>query len=57
VEIDSQKDIYPEELVEIVDKHALTPIYSFLTAEDQAFIIQKIHSEYKTSVMVTDEIK
>jgi len=57
LEIDSQKEIYPEELVEIVDKHALAPIYSFLTEEDQSFIIQKIHSEKKTSVVVTDEIK
>jgi GTP cyclohydrolase I len=57
LEIDSQKEIYPEELVEIVDKHALAPIYSFLTQEDQAFIIHKIHSEKKTSVVVTDEIR
>ena len=40
-----------------VDKHALSPIYSFLSEEDQAFIIQKVHSEEKYSVMVLDEIK
>jgi GTP cyclohydrolase IB len=57
LEIDSQKEIFPEELVEIVDKHALAPIYSFLTEEDQAFIIKKIHSENRTSVMVTTGIK
>jgi GTP cyclohydrolase I len=57
LEIDSQKEIFPEELVEMVDKHSLAPIYSFLTEKDQAFIIQKIHSEKKTSVMVTAEIK
>ncbi|MGB8657198.1 MAG: GTP cyclohydrolase, FolE2/MptA family [Candidatus Zixiibacteriota bacterium] len=57
IETESDKDVYPEDLVEMVDKHALAPLYSFLTEEDQAHIIEKIHSEYKTSVMLTDEIK
>jgi GTP cyclohydrolase I len=57
VEIESKKDIFPEDIVEIVDKHALVPIYSFLTPEDQDFVIQKIHKEKKTSVLVVDEIK
>lgn len=57
IEVESQKDIYPEDLVKIVDKHALVPVYSFLTKDDQAFVIQKIHSEKKTSVVMTDEIK
>ena len=57
VEAESRRDIYPEDLVEMVDRHALMPIYSFLTEEDQTYVIQKVHSEEKTSVMVTDEIK
>ena len=57
VEIESQKEIYPEDIVGIVDKHALVPVYSFLTEEDQAFVIQKIHAENKTSVVVTDKIR
>ena len=57
VEIESHKDIYPEDLVEIVDRHALSPIYSFLTEEDQSFIIEKVHSEEKTSVVTVDNIK
>jgi len=57
IEIESQKDFYPEDLVEIVDRHSLSPIYSFLAEEDQSFIIQKIHSKKKTSVVVIDEIK
>jgi GTP cyclohydrolase I len=57
IEVESQKDIYPEDLVKIVDKHALVPVYSFLTKEDQEIVIQKIHSEKKTSVVMTDEIK
>jgi GTP cyclohydrolase I len=57
VEIESKKDIYPEDLVDMVDRHALSPVYSFLTREDQIFIIQKVHSEKKTSVAMIDEIK
>ncbi len=36
IEVQSQKDIYPEDIIEIVDKHALVPVYSFLTEEDQS---------------------
>lgn len=57
LEVESQKEIYPEDLVELVDRHALAPVYSFLTPEDKAQIIQKIHSEKKTSVVMVDEIK
>jgi GTP cyclohydrolase I len=57
VEVESKSDIYPEDLVEIVDRHALMPIYSFLTEEDQIYVIQKVHTEEKSSVVVTDEIK
>ena len=57
IEVESTKDIYPEDLVAIVDKHALMPIYSFLTRDDQSYVIQKIHSERKTSVVMVDEIK
>ena len=57
IEVESKKDIYPEDLVEIVDNHALSPIYSFLTEDDQAFVIQRVHSEKLTSVVLTDKIK
>lgn len=57
VEVEALEDIYPEDLIELIDKHALSPIYSFLSEEDQLFIIQKVHSEEKSSVIVTDEIK
>ncbi len=57
IEIESEGDFYPEDLVEIVDRHSLSPIYSFLTEKDQSFIIQKVHSEKKTSVVTIDEIK
>lgn len=57
VDVESKRDMYPEDLVEMVDRHALMPIYSFLTEEDQIYVIQKVHSEEKSSVVVTDEIK
>jgi len=47
VEVESRRDIYPEDLVETVDRHALMPIYSFLTEEDQTYVIQKVHSDEK----------
>jgi GTP cyclohydrolase I len=49
--------VFPEEVIEIVDRRALLPVYSFLTPEDQESVIQKAHSERKTSVVMTDEIK
>ncbi|MFH1878794.1 MAG: GTP cyclohydrolase, FolE2/MptA family [Candidatus Omnitrophota bacterium] len=57
IEIETKKDVYPEDIIEIVDKHALVPVYSFLTEADQINVIKKIHSEKKDSVVMTDEIK
>lgn len=57
IEVQSQKDIFPEDLVDLVDKNALMPVYSFLTEEDQTHVISKIHSTAKTSVVMVDEIK
>jgi len=47
IETESQKDVYPEDLLDLVDRHALSPIYSFLTKEDQEFVINKIHTRTK----------
>ena len=57
LEVESSRDLYPEELVELVDSCALSPVYSYLTDDDQRAIIQKVHSERKTSVVTVDEIK
>lgn len=57
VETESGHDIYPEDLIDIVDRHSLVPLYSFLTDEDQRFVIRKIHSEKKDSVLMLDEIR
>jgi len=57
VELESGKDIFPEDVIEIVEKHALSPVYSFLTKEDQEHIIKKVHSVEITSVDMLDGIK
>ncbi|MBP1608934.1 MAG: cyclohydrolase I-related protein [Acidobacteria bacterium] len=57
IEVQSQKDVFPEDLVALVDKNALVPVYSFLTEEDQSHVINKIHTSMKTSVVMVDEIK
>lgn len=57
IEVESKETVFPEDLVDIVDRHALSPVYSFLTEEDQKFVIRKVHTERKTSVAMTDEIK
>lgn len=57
VEVETKKDVYPEELVDIVDSHALSPVYSYLSTEDQIAIIQKVHSQVRSSVVMVDEIK
>ncbi|MDD2335148.1 MAG: GTP cyclohydrolase, FolE2/MptA family [Geobacteraceae bacterium] len=57
IEVQAQNEIYPEDLIELVDKCALVPVYSFLTEEDQAYVINKVHSEKKSSVVMIDEIK
>lgn len=57
LEIRLTQEFYPEDLIEIVDRHALVPVYSFLTDEDHSWMIKKIHTESKSSVIATDEIK
>ncbi|MBO3798885.1 MAG: GTP cyclohydrolase I FolE2 [Candidatus Brockarchaeota archaeon] len=57
IEVESDETIYPEDLAEMADEYALAPIYSFLTERDQFYIIKKIHSEYKYSVTVVDQIR
>ena len=57
LEVSANTDIFPEDLVEIVDRHSLAPTYSFLTEEDQVHLIQRVHSQRKTSVAMVDEIR
>lgn len=57
MEIESKKDFYAEDLVDLVDRKALSPVYSFLTENDQHAIIQKIHSKEISSVTMIKEIQ
>jgi len=57
IEIETAEDIHPEYLVDLVDATALSPVYSFLSREDHEAIIEKVHNEEKSSVVVADEIK
>lgn len=57
IEAEAKRELFPEDLVEIVDNHALSPVYSYLSENDQTFMIDKIHSEKKSSVVMVDEIK
>ena len=57
VDVQSDKDVFPEDLVDIVDSHALSPVYSFLTDEDQIHIIKKVHSKEISSVTMVNHIK
>jgi GTP cyclohydrolase IB len=57
VTIESSADIDPESIIDIVEKNALSPVYSFLSEDDEAFLIKKIHNNQKSSVEVIDNIK
>jgi GTP cyclohydrolase I len=57
IEMQSEKPIYPEVIVEMADQNSLQPIYSFLTEKDQLHVIKQIHSMYKPSVATVDAIK
>ena len=57
LEVEPRGEIFAEDLIDLVDRHALAPIYSFLTVEDQIHLINKIHSQNKSSVVVLGEIR
>ena len=57
LEVMPKEEIFPEDLIELVDRHALAPVYSYLTAEDQEHVMKRIFEQRKTSVVMVDEIK
>jgi GTP cyclohydrolase FolE2 len=57
LEVEPRKDVFPEDLIDLVDRNALAPVYSFLTEEDQMYLMQKVHAEYRPSVVVLDDIR
>jgi GTP cyclohydrolase IB len=54
---ESQRDIYPEDLVALVDRNALVPLYSFLAPEDRADVLQRIRTGWRTSVEMVGRIR
>ncbi len=57
IEVESAQEVYPEDLVSIVERHALAPVHSFLSEDDLAYIVHKVHSEKKSSVAMVDDIR
>lgn len=57
IEVQATRDVYPEELVRLVDSCALVPVYSFLSEAEQQAIIDEIHTRRVSSVMAMDAIK
>jgi GTP cyclohydrolase I len=48
IETESKKDIFPEDLVDLADRHALSPVYTFLTGEDLAFLAARFRNSRKS---------
>ena len=57
VELQSDKPLYPEDVAELVESYAVSPVYSYLAEEDQEYIINKIHSVFKPSTILIDRVK
>lgn len=56
VEVESYKEFYPETIVEIVEKKAISSFYNYLTEDDQNWLTKKIQNTDKTDVVLLDEI-
>ena len=54
---ESQRDVYPEDLVALVDRNALVPLYSFLAPEDREDILRRIRTGWRTSVDMVGRIR
>ncbi len=57
IAVDSRENVYTEDIVEFIDAHSLSPIYSFLSEEDQHYLIERTQSRTKMSVDVTEEVQ
>lgn len=57
VEVASEIGMFVEDLVETVDRHALIPVYSFLTPEDKEHLVGLAHSRTVSSVVLAEAIK
>lgn len=57
VQVEVKTEVYAEDFVDLVERYALSPVYSFHAEEDQLSIIQKVHTEVKTSVSLLDKVR
>lgn len=57
IELDSTENIYTEDIVELADAHSLSPIYSFLSEDDQRHLIERTQTRVQMSVDTTDEVR
>lgn len=57
LEVHSAEDLFVEDLAELVERHALSPVYSYLGEADQQYLIAKVHREERTSVAMVDGIR
>ena len=57
IEIEPNHNIFPEDVVDLADKNSLSPIYSYVTKEDQQYIIERTQSDYHSSIDTTDSIR
>jgi GTP cyclohydrolase IB len=57
LETESQRDVYPEDLVALVDRNALAPLYSFLGPEDRDDVLRRIRTQRRTSVEMVERVR
>ena len=57
LETESRGDVFPEDLVALVDRNALAPLYSFLAPEDREDVLRLIHTGRRTSVEMVERIR
>jgi GTP cyclohydrolase FolE2 len=57
IETESQRDVFPEDLVALVDRNALAPLYSFLAPEDQTDVLRLIQAGRRTGVEMVGRIR
>jgi len=57
LQVEVKTEVYAEDFVDLIDRYAISPVYSFHTEEDQLYIIQKVHTEVKSSVLLIDQVR
>ena len=57
IEISCYRDVFPEEIVELVDEHCLVPVYSYLPPEDEKYLIRRAHERCVSSVVLTEAVR